>query len=162
MNINSFKGSFEALAKPTHFKVYGFGANRDLEFMCKAAQLPGTTMGIIEVPYMGRKIKMAGDRTYAEWTITIMNKTDFEIRNHFEDWLAKINDPVGNIGTGAPSQYKEDGYVDQLDGNGNVLASYQIVGAFPSEVSPVELSWETTDTIEEFTVTFAFDYFVKA
>jgi hypothetical protein len=161
MNINNFKGSFESLARPTLFRVYGLGAGRDLEFMCKAAQLPATNMGIIEVPYMGRKVKIAGDRTYEDWTITVMNKTDFAIRNHFEDWLSRINDPVLNVGTSVPSAYKEDGFVDQLDSNGNVLVTYQMVGMFPTNVAPIELSWETNDAVEEFTVTFAMDYHVR-
>lgn len=162
MDINAFKGSFESLAKPTHFKVYGFGADRDLEFMCKAAQLPGTTMGVIEVPYMGRKVKIAGDRTYAEWTITVMNTEDFNLRNYFEEWVETINHPETNVGIANPAGYKQDGFIDQLDHNNNVLASYKLVGAFPVEVSPVEVSWETTDTVEEFTINLAYDYFTRA
>lgn len=162
MNIETFKSAFESLAKPTHFKVYGFGAGRELEFLCKAASLPATTIGVIEVPYMGRKIKYPGDRTYAEWTITIMNDSSFTTRNYFEDWASRINNPVTNIGIGDPATIKEDGYIDQLDANGNVLATYQMIGAWPMEVGSIETGWESTDTVEEYTVNLAYDYFVRA
>jgi len=161
LNINDFKGSFTSLSKPTHYKVYGFGASRDLEFMCKAAQLPGTILGVIEVPYMGRKVKIAGDRTYAEWSITLMNTESFDLRNHFESWVEKINHPELNVGVANPSQYKEDGFIDQLDHNGKVLATYKLIGAFPTDVSPIEMSFETTDTVAEFTVALNYDYFTR-
>ena len=107
---------------------------------------------------MGRKIKEAGDRTYTEWTVTIINDISFNLHDYFEKWLEKINHPVANIGIGNPLEYKEDGFVDQLDMNGEVVATYQLIGAFPIEVSPIELSWESTDSIEEFTVNFAYDW----
>ena len=162
MDLNNFKGVFGALLKPTHYCVYGFGASRDLEFMCKAAQLPGTVLGVIEVPYMGRKVKIAGDRTYAEWAITVMNTESFDLRNYFEEWVEKINHPETNVGVANPNEYKEDGYIDQLDHNGNVLATYKLVGAFPTDISPIEMSFETTDTVAEFTISLNYDYFTRS
>lgn len=162
MNISEFKGSFASLARPTLFRVDGFGMPEQLGFMCKAASMPATTLGMIEVPFMGRKIKVAGDRTYEEWTITIFNNKDWVLRDAFEDWVKSINDPILNVGNGAHADYKRDGKVDQLDMNGDVIASYNIVGAFPTLIAAIETAFDTNDTVEEFMVTLAFDYFTKA
>lgn len=160
-SITDFKGSFENLAKPTLFKVEGFGADRQMEFLCKAAQLPASTLGVIEVPFLGRKIKVPGDPVYAEWTITIMNDETFELRKYFEDWVWRINNPVSNIGLPSVEAAKEDGSVHQLNNQHATIVEYKIVGAFPTEVSPVDLSSESNDTVSEFTVNFAFDYFER-
>lgn len=160
-SVTDFKGAFEALAKPTLFKVQGFGTGRQMEFLCKAAQLPASTLGVIEVPYLGRKIKIPGDRVYAEWTVTIVNDETFDLRKYFEDWVQKINHEVTNIGTPAVEAIKEDGSVYQLNNQHNTIVEYKIVGAFPTEVSPVDLSMESNDTVSEFTVNFAFDYFER-
>jgi len=161
LNITNFKGSFAGLAKPTLFKVQGFGTNRQLEFMCKAAQLPPTTLGTIEVPYMGRKIKVPGDRIYPEWTLTVMNDDTFDLKKYFEDWVQRINHEVGNVGSPSVEAIKEDGSVFQLGVNDTVIAQYDIVGAFPTEVSAVELSFESNDTVSEFTLTLAYDYWSR-
>jgi hypothetical protein len=162
MDLVQFKGSFVDMARPTLFRVQGFGIGRQLEFMCKGAQLPGSTIGQIEVPYAGRKIKIAGDRIYPEWTITVMNDTSFGVKNDFEDWMAFINDPTLNIGIPAVEGYKRDGFVEQLDNAGLTIERYDIKGAFPIEISPVEVSAEANDTISEFTVSIAFDYWTRA
>lgn len=162
MNINEFKGSFENLARPTLFKVRGFGADRNLEFMCKGAQLPGSQIGTIEVPYLGRKIKVPGDRIYQEWTMTVFNDKSFGIRTHFEDWFARMNAPIDNVGETSIEGLKADGEVEQLDADGSVITRYKIVGAFPTDVSLIDVSWDATDTVEEFTVTMQMDYWVKA
>lgn len=162
MDITNFKGSFSSLARPTLFRVSGFGMPENLDFMCKAANLPTTTLGVIEIPYMGRKIKVAGDRTYEEWSITIFNNKDWVLRDAFENWVKEINDPILNVGSGAHADYKRDGKVDQLDMNGDVLASYNFIGAFPLTIGAIELAFDSNDTVEEFEVTLAFDYFTRA
>lgn len=161
-SITDFTGSFEALAKPTLFSVQGFGTNRQMPFLCKAAQIPATTIGSIEVPYLGRKIKLPGDRIYAEWVVTIMNDETFDLHNYFVDWVDQINDPVGNIGFPSVEASKKDGSVTQLNNQHNPIVEYEIKGAFPTEVSPIDLSMESNDTVSEFTVNFAFDYFTRA
>jgi len=165
MNVTDFKSKFASLARPNRFKVSGFtagGLGEDLSFMCKAANLPAVTTGVVEVPYNGRVIKVAGDRTYEEWTVTIMVNKDFVTRKAFEDWANKINDPETNVGAGSHADYKADGMVEQLDATGQVLAAYNIVGAWPSLVSEVELSWDSNDTVSEFTVTFSYDYWTRS
>lgn len=161
MNITEFKGSFKDLARPTLFRVTGFGADRQLRFLCKAAQLPPSTLGVIEVPYMGRKIKVPGDRIYAEWTITIQNDDKFTLKHYFDEWTNKINDPELNIGSPSIEAIKEDGYVEQLTIDNKVAAKYKLVGAFPTEVAAIDVSHESNDTVEEFTVTLQYDFWVR-
>ncbi len=161
MNIDSFKGAFDNLAKPTLFQVSGMGADRKMEFLCKGVQIPAGTIGIIEIPHKGRKIKIPGDRTYADWTITIINDNDFTLRTFFEQWQERINGAETNVGSLSNEAVKSDAFVSQLDASGKVVAQYQIVGAWPNEVSAIELNADSTDTVEEFTVTLAFDYWQR-
>jgi len=130
-------------------------------FMVKAAQIPSSTTGVIEVPYFGRKIKVAGDRTFAEWTVTIINDEDFLIRNAMEQWSNSINSHAGNIrefGSASPLLYKSNAQITQFSKTGVPIREYTFNGMFPTEVSAIEMAWETTDAIEEFTVTFQYDF----
>jgi len=130
-------------------------------FLVKAAQIPASTLGTIEVPYFGRKIKIAGDRTFAEWTVNIINDEDFLIRNAMEQWMNEINSLEGNLrgfGGAAPSLYKQQATVTQYSKTGDALRTYNFNGIFPVNVTEIDLNWETTDVIEEFQVTFQYDY----
>jgi hypothetical protein len=130
-------------------------------FMVKAAQIPAATLGMIEVPYFGRKIKIAGDRTFAEWTVTVINDEDFLIRNAMEQWMHSINSHAGNIrefGSASPLLYKSNAQITQFSKTGVPIREYTFNGMFPTEVSTIEMAWETTDAIEEFTVTFQYDF----
>jgi len=130
-------------------------------FMVKAAQIPASTLGMIEVPYFGRKIKIAGDRTFAEWTVTVINDEDFLIRNAMEQWMNTINSHAGNIrefGSASPLLYKSNAQITQFSKTGVPIREYTFNGMFPTEVSTIEMAWETTDAIEEFTVTFQYDF----
>jgi len=130
-------------------------------FMIKAAQIPAATLGTIEVPYFGRKIKIAGDRTFAEWTVTVINDEDFLVRNSLEAWMHSINTHETNLrqfGSASPLQYKANAQITQFSKTGVPIREYTFNGMFPTEVSAIEMSWETVDTIEEFTVTFQYDW----
>ena len=130
-------------------------------FMVKAAAIPASTLGSIEVPYFGRKIKVAGDRTFAEWTVTIINDEDFLVRNAMEQWMNSINSHAGNIrefGSASPLLYKSNAQITQFSKTGVPIREYTFNGMFPTEVSAIEMAWETTDAIEEFTVTFQYDF----
>jgi len=130
-------------------------------FMVKAAAIPASTLGSIEVPYFGRKIKVAGDRTFAEWTVTIINDEDFLVRNAMEQWSNSINSHAGNIrefGSASPLLYKSNAQITQFSKTGVPIREYTFNGMFPTEVSAIEMAWETTDAIEEFTVTFQYDF----
>lgn len=130
-------------------------------FMVKAAQLPASSLGQIEVPYFGRKIKIAGDRTFAEWSVTVINDEDFLIRNAMEQWMNSINSHAGNIrefGSASPLLYKSNAQITQFSKTGVPIREYTFNGMFPTDVSTIEMAWETTDAIEEFTVTFQYDF----
>ena len=136
------------------------------QFMCKAAQLPASNIAEIPVPFRGRVLKVAGDRTFDPWTITVVNDTDFKIRTAFEKWMNGINRVNDNSGVITPSQYQTDCYVRQLGrgvagsatgpklgDNIPVLKTYRFYGVFPTNVSEIEVSYDSSDIIEEFTVT---------
>jgi len=135
-------------------------------FLVKAASLPASNLGVIDVPFRGRNLKIAGDRTFDPWSITVINDTDFQIRTAFERWMNYINKHEDNAGTLNPTYYQKDITVRQFGkssvtsavtpttGSGNipVLKSYKFYGVFPTSVSAIELSYDSSDTIEEFTV----------
>lgn len=121
-------------------------------FLVKAAALPASTIAPIDVPFRGRILKIAGDRTFETWTITVINDTDFSIRSAFEKWMNTINKMSDATGVVDPEAYQKDATVKQLDRDGSVLRSYKFWDIFPTNISTIDVSYETTDTIEEFTV----------
>ena len=142
-----------------------------LSFMAKAAQIPGSSIGQVPLYYFGREVKFAGNRTFADWTLTIINDEDFTIRTSLETWMNWINSNAGNVrGTGIGPQlitqsgqsYALDAVVNQYGKNGNIIQAYNFVGVFPTDISPIDLDWGSNDTIEEFTVTFAYQYWTNA
>jgi len=166
LGVDDFKAKLRGGgARPNLFKAtinFPSYANGDPEltsFMCKTAQLPGSTFGVIDVPFRGRILKMAGDRTFEEWTVTIINDTDFAVRNALERWSNGINAHSTNTGLVSPINYEADLKIEQLDRNGDSLKEYVFRGAFPNEIAPIDVSYETVDAIEEFTVTFTYQYF---
>jgi hypothetical protein len=129
-----------------------------LAFTCKAAQLPASVIAQIDVPYRGRQLKVAGDRTFENWTITAYNEDSQNVRSAFESWMNSINEHVNNKGEKTPTRYQADLTVQQLDRQGKVTKTYDIRGAFPVNVSAIDLSYDANDAIEEFTVEFAYQY----
>lgn len=135
------------------------GDSNDLDrFMVKAAALPASNLGPIDVPFRGRILKVAGDRTFDTWTVTVLNDTNFTLRSAFEEWMNKINNVNDATGIITPADYMKDAFVDQLDRDGSVLRTYRFIDIFPTNVSQIDLSYDTTDTIEEFTVEFQVQY----
>ncbi len=116
-------------------------------------------MGTIIVPFRGRQLKVAGDRTFDAWTVTIINDTDFDVRNAMERWMNGINAHSANTGLTSPIAYEADLLVDQLDRDGSTLKSYTFRGAFPTELSPIDVTYTAVDEIERFQVTFQYQYF---
>lgn len=136
-------------------------AGQKTTFMAKAAQLPGSTIGSVTVPYFGRELKFAGNRTFADWSITVINDEDFAIRNSFESWMNMINSHAANKRDGnyvTPSSYSVDAEVIQYGKAGNELKRYKFVGLWPQDLAPIDLAWDSNDTIEEFAVTFGYQY----
>ena len=133
-------------------------------FLVKAANLPASTLGVIDVPFRGRNLKIAGDRTFDPWTITVINDKDFSIRTAFERWMNLINKHEDAAGKNDPVSYQTDAIVKQFGRaltTGTtptsavpipVLKQYKFYGVFPTSVSAIDLSYDSSDTIEEFTV----------
>ena len=147
------------------FVTGGVDASRKVTFMAKAAQLPGSSMGQVPVYYFGREMKFVGNRSFADWTITIINDEDFTIRNTVEKWMNSLNSHAGNVrdqNAKLPSNYSVDAEVIQYGKTGNELKKYNFVGLFPVDLTPIALDWGTNDTIEEFDVTFAYQYWTTA
>ena len=136
-------------------------------FLCKAAQMPAQTIANIDVPFRGRIFKVAGDRTIENWSITVINDEDFLFRNAFEEWTQQIANLDDNMGSTNPSSYMVNAKVYQLGrgsqvasqnngGDSNVvLKEYEFIDIFPVSVGSIDLSYENTDRIEEYTVEFA-------
>tara|TARA_A100001201_G_scaffold3357_1_gene7740 strand:+ start:4011 stop:4610 length:600 start_codon:yes stop_codon:yes gene_type:complete len=127
-------------------------------FLVKAAALPASTIASVDVPFRGRILKVAGDRTFETWTITVINDVDFSIRSAFEKWMNTINKMTDATGLTDPNTYYKDAVVKQLDRNGGVLRSYKFWDIFPTNISTIDLNYETTDTIQEFTVEMQVHY----
>ena len=120
-------------------------------FMVKAATLPASNVGLVDVAFRGRVLKIAGDRTFDTWSPTIINDTDFSIRSAFERWMNTINRVSDNTGLTNPADYQADAYVYQLDRDGSTLRTYRFYDVFPTQVGQIELSYEQSG-IQEFTV----------
>ena len=129
-------------------------------FMIRAASMPGSTLGLIEVPFRGRKLKLAGDRSFEPWTITVLNDTRMPIRNWFESWMGMISANALNIGVTNPSQYMSDMMVSQLNRNGDITKTYRLIDAWPKSISNIELNAETSDQIQTFTVEMEYQYWL--
>ena len=123
-------------------------------FLIKAAALPASNITPIDVNFRGRILKIAGDRTFDTWTVTVLNDVDFSIRSAFEKWMNLINKMEDNTGEQDPAIYQPAAYDHQLDRDGSTLRTYKFHDVFPTQVSQIDLSYETTDAIEEFTVEF--------
>ncbi len=167
-NINDFKAKLSGGgARSNQYKVVmpfpGYaqvgGEIEDLAFLCQAAELPGMAINTIEVPFRGRTIKIAGDRSIADWNIKVINDTNFKLRNAFERWMNGINNMTDNEGLTNPVDYQVDAFVDQLDRNGNTIKSYTLRGVFPSSINVIPLDYNTKADLSETAVTLAFQYF---
>jgi hypothetical protein len=172
-NISAFKsnGLVYGGARPSLFQVFmtppaGIGIDTvsadKFRFVCKTAELPESTISQIEVPYFGRRIKVAGERAFADWSVSVLNDEDFSVRAMFELWSNALNRHVSNVRDPALSaeQYKTDLDILQYSKDGAIIRSYQLVGAFPTTIGSIGLNWESANAIEEFSVTFAYDYWV--
>jgi hypothetical protein len=177
-NIDNFvsRGLTLGGARPTLFDVSvtfplgvptGFEVQEKLKFTARATSIPASTVASVDVPYFGRTVKVAGDRTFADWSVTIMNDEDYLVRNAFETWHNAINTIVSNVrladsriggngyrGTALVTQYSKAG----TEGDTGYIKQYRFVNIFPVAVDEMALDWEAQNTIQTFGVTFAYDY----
>lgn len=178
-NINQFvtSGLKFGGARPTLFSVAITFPDVDgvtteaverLQFNCRSSSIPASTIASIPVPYFGRQVKVAGDRTFADWSVTIMNDEDYNIRNSFEAWHNSINTIISNrrvdnaAGESAVSGsgYKGTAYVQHYGKSGGVIKQYRFENIFPISVDEMALDWDATNQVQTFGVTFAYDWWI--
>lgn len=172
--ISQFKSALKGGgARPNLFEVElttlptGISWDADIfKYLCKAAALPASNIANIDVPFRGRIFKVAGDRTIDTWTVTIINDEDFKLRRAFEAWTELIAKLDNNLGATNPGAYMSNATVYQLGrgaqvnsttnagSDSSILAAYNFIDIFPTSVSNIDLSYDSGDTIEEFTVEF--------
>jgi hypothetical protein len=167
-NINDFKATLKGGgARANQFQVTmpfpGFaavgGETRTMSYLCQATNLPGMTLGEVDVKFRGRSLYIAGERTFENWTTTIMNDTDFMLRNAFERWMNAINSMSDNSGLENPADYMVDAFVDQLDRAGQVIKSYTFRGMWPLTIGNIDVAYATNDEVETFDVTYRYQFF---
>lgn len=158
LNITDFKGSFKSGARPNLYKVLMGRLGADIEFLAKGSSLPASTIGNIDVPYLGRQIKVPGNRIFEPWIVTIFNDIDFQIRHLVTMWMDEINGHQSNLGKAEVRDVYSDAEVHQLGRDGETLSTYHIVDMYPTEMSAIDLAYDANDTVEEFTVTFEMNY----
>lgn len=163
-NVNDFRGQLAfGGARSSLFRVTlqipaGDGdASAKSQFMVQSAEIPAASLGTVTVPYFGRTVKLAGNRTFAPWTVTVLNDEDFKIRNALEAWSHKINTFVTNIGFQSPSSYKSQAIVEQFSKAGDMIRRYKFDGMWCVDVSAIGLDW-ATDGVQTFTTTFEYDW----
>tara|TARA_Y100001968_G_C19439944_1_gene761939 strand:+ start:2130 stop:2714 length:585 start_codon:yes stop_codon:yes gene_type:complete len=173
-NVSEFLAKVAQGVKPNMFEVeiafpsLGLSVdNKLVNMMCKSAALPASSLGTIEVPFRGRSVKIAGDRTFDNWTATFINDKDMKTRGYFETWLNKMNSHEGNTAEAfnpaeGGQRYTADLFVTQIEKDasdkGSNLRKYKLWYAFPASVSQIDLAYDSNDQIEEFTVEFQYSY----
>ena len=165
LGVDDFKakirggGARANLFKATiNFPGYAAGDVELTSFMCKGAQLPAGNIDRVIVPFRGRNLQVAGERTFEAWTVTVINDTDFNVRDAMERWMNGINGHTTNVGLVNPTDYQADLIVEQLDRDGTTVKRYDFRGAFPNNIGEIDLNYDTTGVIEEFPVTFTYQY----
>lgn len=161
-NINQFKAELVGGgARPTLFQVQitnpiDPAADVKIPFLVRSAGIPSSSLGSYEVSYFGRSVKYAGDRTFEDWSVTVINDEDFAIRNALEAWSNAINSHDSNL-RALPQDYKSNALITQFSKDGSPLRTYVFEGLFPVAIDGIGMDWEARDQIEEYGVTFQYD-----
>ena len=187
-SIDQFRGKFAEMARPNLFQVSIYLPKTQLtplqpvndalvtstqdnegqgttsldeltQFMVKAASFPASTIGVVEVPFRGRQLKIAGDRTYEPWSVTVLNDEGFTIRQQMETWAQTIQEyKINGSSAQSTGEYMGRAIVDQLSRDGEIIKQATLEGIWPSNISALDLDWGTNDTPEEYTVEFQVQY----
>jgi hypothetical protein len=165
LGVDDFKSKLTGGgARPNMFKAtvnfpsYAQGDVELTSFMCKQIAIPSSTLGVVEMAFRGRKFNVAGDRTFENVGLTIINDVDFAVRNAFERWMNGINGHVSNTGIASVTDYSADIVVEQLDKAGATVKTYNMRGCWPVSVGAIDLNYDTSDAIEEFEVDMSCTY----
>lgn len=171
LTISEFKAQLQGGgARPNQFEVeltfppfvaLGSLAGQKAQFFIMAAELPASRLDIAPAPFRGRFVPMAGERTFDPWSVTILNDTDFLIRNAMEQWQQAINNNNTNVGLTNPSEYMSRALVHQLSRSGDRIKSYTFEGLWPSEVGAIPLAMDANNVIEQFPCTFTYLYWTS-
>ena len=168
MDITKFKGLLGAGgARPNQFRVFlnfpGYvttSPDSEYALLVSGAAIPASNVNPTLIQYRGREVKLAGERTFDPWPVTIVNDTGCSLRNPIEEWMAGLNDLETNTGVLTPADYQADLVVEHLDRNDDTLATYTLYNAFPINMSEISLQYGQNDVIEEFTVTFNYSHYL--
>ena len=159
---------FEVVISDIDATLMSAAGVKEFTFACKAANIPAMAVGVVEVPYFGRVVKVPGNKTFDNWSVTIINDEGFLVRNGMEKWVASMGTHIGNVQSAASSKLEAGLYGNATvqhygkTGESNVLAEYEFTNIFPVSIGEIALDWSSNDAIEEFTVEFAYDYWKHA
>ena len=147
--------------RANRFRVFLPRAGNNIEFMCKGANIPAATLGEVVIPFRGHNLKLAGERTFADWSITIINDMDFSARTALEAWQTEIQAMDSGEGATTLDYLLSRAFVEQLNKDDSVLARYEFFNMFPKNIGEIALSYETVDALEEFTVDLTFSHWER-
>ncbi len=147
--------------RANRFRVFIPRSGEKIEFLCQSAQIPAANIGVIEQPFRGHVLKMAGDRTFEPWTVTIINDVEFSSRSALEAWQTSIQELDSGEGDTTLNYLEDRAFVEQLNKDDSVLARYEFFNMFPTSVGSIDLSYETTDALETFDVEFQYSHWER-
>ena len=161
-SIDSFKAQLLGGGpRANRFKVFLPRSGGKIEFLCKAAQIPASTIPAFEVNFRGSKLKIAGDRTFEDWTVSIINDVEFSARTALEAWQRDIQELDSGEGLTSLDYLLDRAFVEQLNKDDSVLARYEFFNMFPNNIGEIALDYDTTDQLETFDVTFSFSHWQR-
>jgi len=160
--IDEFKSQLIAGGvRSNRFKVFIPDMGENIEFMCKTAAIPGSTLPVVEVPFRGHKLKIAGDRTFEDWTITIINDINFTARTAVENWMTRIQELDSGIGATDLDYLVSRATISQLNRDDSVIATYELFNMYPQTLNNIDLSYDTSDELQTFDVTFSYSHWER-
>jgi hypothetical protein len=166
-SVNNFRAQLSGQgARPNLFEVImpfpgaanPGDASEKFTFMCKAASIPGSDIAAFDVAYFGRNVKMAGNRTFPEWSTTIITDEDFAVHSGIVNWMNMMQAHTDNIRTGGPDDWQVDAQVNHYGKSGDLIKSFTFINMFPTSLAGIDVGWDQNDAIEEFTCTWNYDY----
>ena len=160
--INQFKANLiGAGPRNNRFEVFIPRSGTKIQFLSKTAALPGQVIEPMEIKYKGLTVKLAGDRTFENWTVGIYNDTEFSVRNEIEAWMEDIVPKDSSVGPVGYEYMVDRATVSQLGRDDSVIATYEFFNMWPTNLGAIELDTEGGDAIETFDVEFCYSHFER-